>query len=123
MSREIRDLYEAGDRRLGQPDCSPSFPAGRFERIVVKPNWVKHQEDERFPIEALVATAARVLDAVVEACVRKYAGAERIVVGDVPLQSCHWETLTQQAGLAGLRRKYLFEKAGHSVPRPAPRAF
>jgi uncharacterized protein (DUF362 family) len=67
-------------------------------RIVIKPNWVLHETDPAFPIRALV-TDARVIEAVVEACLRFFPDAESILVGDCPLQWCDWPLLCRQSGL------------------------
>jgi len=80
----------------------PDVDAGR---ILIKPNWVKHQENEAFPIEAMV-TDSELLDAAVMACLEKYPHARAITVGDVPLQSCHWQKLIAQTGLNRLITKY-----------------
>jgi uncharacterized protein (DUF362 family) len=80
------------------------LPDGEFRRIFIKPNWVRHQKDEAFPIECLVTSPA-LIDALIEACLIKYPSAKRIVVGDVPLQDCDWERRAEQAGINDLRRK------------------
>lgn len=87
------------------------LPPGAFTRILLKPNWVKHADHPEFPIEALV-TSSTLIEQVIEACLRRYKGIERILVGDVPLQSCEWETLIRQAGIDRLIEKY----AGHRNP-------
>ncbi len=84
---------------------SDALPEGNFKRLLLKPNWVNHSGHEAFPIDALV-TSSLVLDAVLAACLRKYSTIERIIVGDVPLQSCNWSLLRQQAGLDRLEAKY-----------------
>lgn len=81
------------------------LPEGDFRRIVLKPNWVKHEEHREFPIAALV-TSADLIDACIEACLEKYPGAEKITIGDVPLQTCDWDALVAQAGLDRLIEKY-----------------
>ena len=81
------------------------LPQGNFHRIVLKPNWVKHQELAEFPIEALV-TSAEIIDLTIEACRAKYPHAERITIGDVPLQTCDWELLCKQSGIDKLKTKY-----------------
>ncbi len=81
------------------------LPEGRFSRIFVKPNWVRHADDPAFPIGALV-TSPGLIEAVVDACIEKYPAAERITVGDVPLQSCEWDRLREQAGIARLEVKH-----------------
>lgn len=74
------------------------LPAGDFRRIMLKPNWVHHEVSPDFPIHALITSAA-LIDAVVEACVARYPNAETITVGDVPLQSCDFETMMRQSGM------------------------
>lgn len=81
------------------------LPAGNFKTIFIKPNWVKHQEDPAFPIDALV-TSAKLIEAAIEACLHKYPDAQEITVGDVPLQSCDWELLVRQTGINHLMAKY-----------------
>lgn len=68
------------------------------KRIVLKPNWVLHQTDPHFPIEALV-TDARVIEATLEACLNLFPGAESILIGDCPLQSADWPAMCRQGGL------------------------
>jgi len=81
------------------------LPEGQYRRILIKPNWVIHEESESFPIEALV-THPSIIDATLAACLAKYPDLERITVGDVPLQSCNWELLKRQAGIDALIAKY-----------------
>jgi uncharacterized protein (DUF362 family) len=71
--------------------CSP-------RRIVIKPNWVLHETDPAFPIDALV-TDARVIEAVVESCLKLFPEAESILVGDCPLQWSDWPWMCRQSGL------------------------
>lgn len=81
------------------------LPEGRFKKIIIKPNWVKHQEHLEFPITSLV-TDSRLIEAVIDACIAKYPSVEEITVGDVPLQTCNWEMLAEQIGLDHLSQKY-----------------
>ena len=82
-----------------------NLPEGAFRRVVIKPNWVKHQEHAEFPIEALV-TSTRLIDETIRACLAKYPGLEKISVGDVPLQTCNWAALIAQTGVDQLIEKY-----------------
>jgi uncharacterized protein (DUF362 family) len=88
-----------------------NLPEGDFRRVVLKPNWVKHQERPEFPIAALVTSAA-LIDAAIEACLAKYPALEKITVGDVPLQTCDWAALVAQSGVDRLIEKY----RGHARP-------
>jgi len=90
------------------------LPEGPYTRIVVKPNWVRHETDPRFPIRALV-TDTRLIDAVLQACLAKYPGARSITVGDAPLQTCDWKRLSAQTGLDAMAIRYA------SVAGPAVR--
>ena len=81
------------------------LPEGDFRRVTLKPNWVIHQTRDEFPISALV-TDSRLIEAAIEACLAQYPRLECIRVGDVPLQSCDWDLLRNQAGIARLEEKY-----------------
>jgi hypothetical protein len=65
--------------------------------IVIKPNWVLHQTDGRYPISALV-TDARVIAAATTAAADLFPAAT-ITVGDCPLQRADWPLLCEQSGL------------------------
>lgn len=75
------------------------LPRGDFRRICIKPNWVLHEENPAFPIQALI-TSPRLIRATLDACLVAYPNAEWITVGDVPLQSCEFERMLDQCGLA-----------------------
>ena len=70
----------------------------RPRHIVIKPNWVLHQTTPGHPISALV-TDARVIAAAARAAAELFPGAERITVGDCPLQRADWPLLCRQSGL------------------------
>lgn len=82
-----------------------NLPDGDFLNIILKPNWVRHEERTEFPITALV-TSAELIDATIQACLKKYPGAKKITVGDVPLQTCDWPALLRQTGIDKLISKY-----------------
>jgi hypothetical protein len=71
----------------------------RPKRIVVKPNWVMHQVDAAFPIEALV-TDARLIVETVRACFELFPEVEQVTVGDCLEQRADWPLLCRQCGLA-----------------------
>jgi hypothetical protein len=76
-----------------------------FDNIVIKPNWVLHQQSADFPIEALVSSSILV-DATIQACLVKYPNAKKITVADIPLQSSNWQLFIAQSGVDGLIDKY-----------------
>ena len=85
--------------------CTEFLPDGQFVRILIKPNWVKHEENPAFPIAALV-TSSDLIEAIIDSCLQKYPAVEEITIGDVPLQSCDWDLLVRQAGIDRLVAKY-----------------
>lgn len=86
------------------PLIGPLLPDGDFRKILLKPNWVLHASHPEFPIEALVTSSA-LIEAVIKACFAKYANLESLTVGDVPLQSCDFETMCRQSGINALRER------------------
>jgi uncharacterized protein (DUF362 family) len=96
---DVRD--EAGLRGL----ILSSLPDEPHRRILIKPNWVKHEKDPRFPISALV-TSPDLVRACLDACLEKYPQAFTITVADAPLQSCDWTRLMQQMGLDRWKERY-----------------
>jgi len=73
------------------------LPEGDFRKVFLKPNWVFHSQNPSFPSEALVTSPAVIL-AVVRACFNNYSNIERVIVGDVPLQSCDFSLMCKQSG-------------------------
>jgi hypothetical protein len=81
------------------------LPEGDYRRVFVKPNWVRHQVDPAFPIEALV-TDTRLVEATIEACLEKYRRLEALTVADAPLLDCDFRLLEAQAGIGRLRERF-----------------
>ncbi|HET9365374.1 MAG TPA: DUF362 domain-containing protein, partial [Candidatus Angelobacter sp.] len=102
---QVRLRRLRGERGELQDFCRQALPDGDYKTILIKPNWVKHQEDPAFPIAALV-TSTDLIEATVEACLAKYPGVQEITIGDVPLQSCDWGLLVSQTGINRLIAKY-----------------
>jgi uncharacterized protein (DUF362 family) len=65
-------------------------------RVLIKPNWVMHENHGPWGIEPLV-THASFIRAAAEASLR--AGASQVVVGDAPLQGCDFDQLIAVTGL------------------------
>ena len=85
--------------------CAEALPEGRFQKILLKPNWVLHASKPEFPIEAMI-TSSRLIEAVIDACLEKYPDLESLIIGDVPLQSCDFDLMCRQSGIADLKIKY-----------------
>lgn len=82
-----------------------NLPEGNFRNVLLKPNWVKHEEHPEFPIAALV-TSTELIAECLQVCLKKYPRLEKITIGDVPLQTCDWTALMQQAGVNRLIETY-----------------
>jgi uncharacterized protein (DUF362 family) len=82
-----------------------ALPDGDFHRIVLKPNWVRHEVSPDFPIRAMV-TSAQVIEATLAACIEKYPRALEILVGDAPLQDCDFERMLTQSGADRVAAKF-----------------
>jgi uncharacterized protein (DUF362 family) len=67
-------------------------------RVLVKPNWVSHENQGTGGFEPLV-THGSLVRAVAGAALR--AGAGRVLVGDAPLQGCDFPELLRRSGLEG----------------------
>lgn len=83
--------------QLARLEIEQAAPVKPPRHVVIKPNWVLHQSDDRSPIAALV-TDARVVHAVTKAAAEIFPRAH-ITVGDCPLQRADWPLLCEQSGL------------------------
>ena len=72
------------------------------ERVVIKPNWVLHENRGGFGLDELV-THTEVLRAVVQYVVIARAGS--LVIGDAPLQGCDFGSLREQMQIDRLREE------------------
>jgi len=108
-----RVLADAGQRDLVR-FVAESLPEGPFRNILIKPNWVRHQVDPRFPIQALV-TSPRLIEAAIEACLLRYPGLKTITVADAPVQDCDFDLLCRQSGIDKLIEKYGQGPAGEKI--------
>lgn len=108
---QVREAVRAVARTLawGAGDADSSafaavIPQGA--RVLVKPNWVLHQNQGPYGIEPLITHATLVRSVVEEAL---NSGARQVTVGDAPLQECNFDRLTEASGLVewsdALRRR------------------
>lgn len=80
----------------------------RGKRILLKPNWVKHN---RRQVDVSDEMCLRTHDSVVLAVLETVLmlGPARVVIGDAPIQGCHWPSVVRPAFLTiveDLRRRY-----------------
>jgi uncharacterized protein (DUF362 family) len=68
------------------------------DRVLVKPNWVSHANQGAGGFDPLVTHGSLVRAAALAAL---QAGAERVLVGDAPLQACDFHALLRSSGLEG----------------------
>jgi uncharacterized protein (DUF362 family) len=102
-----RATYSAGDcsralralaTGLGWADGASAFGRmiPRGARVLVKPNWVMHENHGPWGVEPLYTHPALIRSVVDELLAT---GAGRVVVGDAPLQSCDFGRLMRETGL------------------------
>lgn len=106
MNNNFCHIYDIKDKQENiKLIIIDELPDGNYKKIVIKPNWVMHENNPKFRIESMV-TSTELIDFVIECCIEKYNSLENIIIGDVPLQSCDWDILLQQAGIDKLIEKY-----------------
>jgi uncharacterized protein (DUF362 family) len=95
--RELFQIWGLDTARLGSPEWNP---LGAFvrpnARIVIKPNWVSHQNKSGAGLDSLL-THPSVIEAVL-----RYVSLTRpasVVLGDAPLQGCDFNALRSACGL------------------------
>lgn len=76
--------------------------------VVIKPNWVHHENQAGQGMDCMLTHAA-VIDAVVELVLR--ARPRRVIVGDAPIQGCDFELLKEYGGYRQLEARYAAEGA------------
>ncbi len=97
--RAVEDALARLASALGWGDDTSPFArvVPRGARVVVKPNWVMHENKGPWGLDPLV-THPSVIRAVCEALLRTDLG--ELAVGDAPLQSCDFGRLIRESGLA-----------------------
>jgi uncharacterized protein (DUF362 family) len=92
--RRVRMAVSMAMRQAGLGRRDPGAPLRDVVQpgatVLLKPNWVLHQNQSGQGMDCMVTHPAIIAAAIAEAAA---AGAGRIVVGDAPIQSCHWEAL------------------------------
>jgi len=95
MYRSLRRMFEAWGK-------DPDNPFGSFvgpgDTIVIKPNWVTHQNMGGHGLESLLTHSSLIKYIVFFAAVA-LRGRGSIIVGDAPLQGCNFQKLVTYTGI------------------------
>ena len=111
-------LRNAGldEKRYGTSEWNPfSDLIEPGQRVLVKPNWVKHRNGSGQGLDCLV-THPSVIEAILEYVLKARPG--RIVIGDAPVQGCDFEAL-----MAACRIDKRLERFNGGSIRPEVRDF
>lgn len=99
-------LLELDRENCGTPEWNP---LGAYvhpkDLVLIKPNLVMHDNPSGDGTECLY-TQSSVVEAVIDFVVVALKGSGRIIVGDAPMQGCHFDELTEKSGYKNLIRKY-----------------
>ena len=91
------------DIRTGRVDLDALRVLGQPQNIVVKPNWVRQEDDAS---RGCIITHASVLRAIIDYLLLAFGEHCKITVGDVPLQSTNIAELWRESGIALLSGYY-----------------
>ena len=103
---DVYHLIRAGFHALGYDAAhygKPEWnPLGEIIRpgmtVLVKPNWVLHENDDPSHDMNCVVTHPSVIRAVLDYVFLALKGTGRVIVGDAPIQICHFEDLHESMG-------------------------
>lgn len=93
--------------RIVRAQLSAALAGARPRRILIKPNWVMHEVDPRWPIAAMI-TDSRVVDAVARGCLDQFPTAT-VLVGDCPELRASWPLMRRQSGLDAVIERLVAE--------------
>ena len=88
---------------IDSPRWNPLGAMIEDKKVVVKPNWVTHQNGSGYGLDCLV-THPSVLEAVLHYVVK--ARPKSIVLGDAPIQGCDFEALMFYSGTAEMIHRF-----------------
>lgn len=91
--QRLGDMLEWSE--VGRGPFGSAIPRGA--RVIVKPNWVLHENRGPWGLAPLV-TDPELIERIVDGVLA--AGPSRVLVGDAPLQGCHLERLLSATGLS-----------------------
>lgn len=106
MASEALYLLGFDKENYGTPEWNP---LGAFvhsgDKVLIKPNLVMHDNPSGDGTECLYTQPA-VVGAVIEYVLIAQKGEGSIIVGDAPMQGCHFDKLTEESGYRALIEEY-----------------
>ncbi len=100
--RLIREGFRALGYDAAHDGTAEWNPLGALIRpgmtVLLKPNWVLHKNDDPSHDMDCVVTHPSVIRAVLDYVLLALKGTGRVIVGDAPIQICHFESLHQTMG-------------------------
>lgn len=110
---EVYDMVREGLFRMGLDSARYGTkdwnPLGTYIRhgdtVLLKPNFVMHENGSGAGIECLI-THPSVIAAVVDYVFIALGGTGKVILGDAPIQDCHWEELLENGGIDAMLAFY-----------------
>lgn len=94
--RSLMAAAHCDEQRLNSTDWNPLEEWVADKKVVLKPNWVFHENASGHGIDCLV-THASVLEAILHYVIK--ARPKRLVIGDAPIQGCDFQCLMVRSGV------------------------
>lgn len=110
---EVYDMVREGFFRMGldyarygTKDWNPlGAYISRGETVLLKPNFVMHENGSGAGIECLI-THPSVIAAVMDYVFIALGGTGKVILGDAPVQDCHWDELLVNGGIDAMMAFY-----------------
>jgi uncharacterized protein (DUF362 family) len=103
---QVRALVHDALVQFGLGKTNPQVPLGDLIEpgmtVLLKPNWVLHRNEGGGSMDCMVTHPA-IIEAVLEEVVLARPG--RVILGDAPVQACHFHSLVSSAWIDSLRSK------------------
>jgi uncharacterized protein (DUF362 family) len=98
-------LIDAGlDREhIDSPDWNPLREMIQGKKVVLKPNWVYHENSSNCGLDCLI-THTSVIEAILHYVV--LARPKSVVLGDAPIQGCDFDRLIVESGVADMVERF-----------------
>lgn len=114
MVREAFHLLGLDAEHYGTPAWNPLGAYIRpGQRVLIKPNLVMHENGSGYGMECLI-THPSVVAPVVDYVLKALQGSGRVMIGDAPIQDCHFGELLERGGYRVLQAYY--QRRGVALP-------